>query len=180
MYCTVVRNGSSQPLKVVPNGLGGGMSGHESARAYHQHLNPSGKTKLFDNLDGTFAQYNLATAVPENWIPFVPKRVSNSLTERNIFLRRGRMPRFIPDVTLDAGLNEDFVLPRTHLLTEQGLGPMEPMDVNEEEVPREGAIVKTTFQRARWYDGRTYLWMGRRKTAGRGEGNSGLRFDQLE
>jgi hypothetical protein len=166
--------------KIVPDGLGGGMSGHESARAYRQQLNPAGNTKEFDNLDGTFAQYTLATQVPENWIPFVPKRVSNALTERQIFLRRGRMPRFIPNVTLDAGLNEDFVLPRSFLLTEQGLGALDAMDVHEEEVPREGAIVKTTFQRARWYNGKTYLWMGRRKSAGRGEGNSGLRFDQLE
>ncbi|MFT6502850.1 MAG: hypothetical protein ACJASQ_002981 [Crocinitomicaceae bacterium] len=165
---------------IVPDGLGGGMNGHESMRAYRQQLNPSGNTKDFENLEGTFAQYTLATQVPENWIPFVPKKVSNLPSERHIYLRRGRMPRFIPGVTLDQLQTEDFVLPRTHLLTEQGLGALEPMDINEEEVPREGAMVKTTFQRARWYNGKTYLWMGRRKTAGRGEGNSGLRFDQLE
>lgn len=165
---------------IVPDGLGGGMNGHESARKYRQPLNPTGNTKDFDNLDGTFAQYTLATQVPENWIPFVPKRITNAPNSREIFLRRGRMQRFIPNVTLNAGLNEDFVLPRTYLLTEQGLGPAEPMDVHEEEIPREGAIVKTTFQRARWYNGKTYLWMGRRKSAGRGEGSSGLEFDQLE
>ena len=106
--------------------------------------------------------------------------VSDVPNSRSIFLRRGRMPRFIPNVTLDPALLEDFVLPRTHLLTEQGLAADEPMDIHEEEVPREGAIVKTTFQRARWYNGKTYVWMGRRKSAGRGEGNSGLRFDVLE
>lgn len=167
---------------IVPDGLGGGMNGHESMRMYRQKLNPSGNTKKFEKLDGTFAQYTLATQVPENWIPFVPKRISTASTERQIFLRRGRMPRYIPDpnTTLDPMLLEDFVLPRTYLLTEQGLGPSDPMDIHEEEVPREGAIVKTTFQRARWYNGKTYLWMGRRKTAGCGEGSSGLRFDELE
>jgi hypothetical protein len=156
------------------------MSGHESMRAYLHKLNPGGSEKIFDNLPGTFAQYTLTTRVPENWIPFVPKRISNNPNERQIFLRRGRMPRFIPNVTLEEGLTEDFVLPRSLLLTEQGLGEMDAMDIHEEEVPREGMVVKTTFQRVRWYSGKTYLWMGRRKTAGRGEGSSGLRFDKLE
>ena len=30
------------------------------------------------------------------------------------------------------------------------------------------------------YDGQLYLWVGNRKTAGRGEGSSGLRFDWLD
>ena len=50
--------------------------------------------------------------------------------------------------------------------------------VNEEEVPRAGKIVTRGFQRARWFDGRTLVWVGRRATAGRGEGSSGLAFDQ--
>jgi len=28
-----------------------------------------------------------------------------------------------------------------------------------------------------WFDGRSLLWLGRRKRPGRGEGSSGLRFD---
>ena len=49
----------------------------------------------------------------------------------------------------------------------------------EEEVPREGAVVQRAFQYARWFDGRSLLWLGRRTRAGRGEGASGLRFDAL-
>jgi hypothetical protein len=49
--------------------------------------------------------------------------------------------------------------------------------IEEEEVPREGAVVTRAFQFARWIDGRSLLWLGRRKRAGRGEGTSGLRFD---
>ena len=33
------------------------------------------------------------------------------------------------------------------------------------------------FERTRWLDGRTLLWMGLRKRVGRGEGSSALRFD---
>jgi hypothetical protein len=34
-------------------------------------------------------------------------------------------------------------------------------------------------QRARAGDGRTLIWMARRRSTGRGESSSGLRFDQL-
>ena len=54
-----------------------------------------------------------------------------------------------------------------------------PLRLAEEEVPREGAIVERTFRYARWFDGRSLLWLGRRKHAGRGEASSGLRFDSL-
>lgn len=52
--------------------------------------------------------------------------------------------------------------------------------IHEEEVPREGAYVTRGFQYARWINGETYLWIGRCKGVGRGEGSSGLQFDRLE
>ena len=54
-----------------------------------------------------------------------------------------------------------------------------PYFVNEEEVPRAGKIVTRAFQRVRWQGGTTFLWTGRRVTTGRGEGSSGLAFDQV-
>ena len=45
---------------------------------------------------------------------------------------------------------------------------------------RAGIKVAAYFQRARWYDGAIATWYGRRKSPGRGEGGSGLRFDILE
>ena len=53
------------------------------------------------------------------------------------------------------------------------------LNICEEEVPREGARVTRSYQLARWLDGSTHLWMGRRKQVGRGEGSSGLRFDSV-
>ncbi len=47
----------------------------------------------------------------------------------------------------------------------------------DEEVPREGARVTTTYQYARWIDGSTRLWIGQRKGPDRGKGSSGLEFD---
>ena len=55
--------------------------------------------------------------------------------------------------------------------------PQQPVVLREEEVPREGARVTRAYQLARWFDGTTFLWLGRRKSVGRGEGSSGLRFD---
>ena len=49
--------------------------------------------------------------------------------------------------------------------------------VEEEEVPRDGIELKRRFNYARDAKGRGLLWIGRSKTTGRGEGNSGLKFD---
>jgi len=68
-----------------------------------------------------------------------------------------------------------------HQLHMEGFGHRAgPLDIFEEEIPREGARVTRSFQYARWFDGSSLLWIGRRKTVGRGEGSSGLRFDVAE
>jgi hypothetical protein len=52
--------------------------------------------------------------------------------------------------------------------------------LHDEEVPREGIRVTRQYQLARWMDGATHLWVGRRKVVGRGEGSSALKFDTIE
>jgi hypothetical protein len=49
-----------------------------------------------------------------------------------------------------------------------------------EEIPREGVHLARRYRWARGPDGSGYLWIGRRRTTGRGEGRSGLRFDYLD
>jgi hypothetical protein len=51
--------------------------------------------------------------------------------------------------------------------------------LEEEEVPRDGIELTRAFNYARDASGRGLLWIGRRKTTGRGEGASGLRFDVI-
>lgn len=104
-------------------------------------------------------RYIAGTTVPTNWIPFLPVHPPGSVSE--IRLQRARMPA--------------ARAPRGRILTE--VPP--PYFVNEEEVPRAGVIVQRTWQRARWTSGQTYLWCGRFKEAGRGEGHSDLKFDQI-
>jgi hypothetical protein len=55
-----------------------------------------------------------------------------------------------------------------------------PLLLFDEEVPRAGARVTASYQHARWIDGSTHVWRGRRKEPGRGEGASGLRYDVVD
>ena len=112
------------------------------------------------------ARYRLATSVPDHWLPLLPVRVEVDGGE-GIRLRRGRV------VEVDTGAAGAG--PRGRLLQ-----AAEDVLLHEEEVPRSGARVTRAYQYARWIDGSTHLWVGRRKGAGRGEGSSGLRFDDLE
>ncbi|MEO5817903.1 MAG: hypothetical protein ABIT20_21715 [Gemmatimonadaceae bacterium] len=114
----------------------------------------------FVSAGAALIRYVAGTTVPTNWIPFLPVHLAGSDSE--IQLQRARLP--------------GAPAARGRLLTE--VPP--PFFINEEEVPRAGVIVGRTWQRARWTDGQTYLWLGRWKEAGRGEGSSELKFDQLE
>lgn len=118
-------------------------------------------------------RYNVMSAVPEHWIPFIPVHVPGSM--RATRLQRAAMPRI-----LEGGEPADAarIRPRTGLLR-HGLDDGQPYFVEEEEVPRAGARVRQSFQRTRWYGGRVFTWLGVRKGTGRGEGASGLAFDQL-
>jgi hypothetical protein len=89
-------------------------------------------------------------------------------------------PDFISRLDIGDGLLAYVFHPRGHLLRSDPSVPMDPTDtlvLEEEEVPRIGATLKRKFQYARSSDGRSWLWIGRSKTAGRGEASSGLRFD---
>jgi hypothetical protein len=71
------------------------------------------------------------------------------------------------------------IRPRTTLLREGlDIDLCKPYFINEEEVPRAGTNVYQSYQRSRWYDGGVCTWLGIRKQTGRGEGHSGLAFDQ--
>jgi hypothetical protein len=101
--------------------------------------------------------YRLGTSVPDFWIPFLPVQSGAA-----VLLRRGALPGALAQ-------------PRGRVLE-----PGSTLLLRDEEVPREGARVTRGYQYARWIDGSTQLWVGRRKQPGRGEGSSGLRFDVLD
>ena len=137
----------------VPSQAGRGTDGKEMAlkETTATPFTPAGDAKI---------RYVLGTVVPDNWIPFVPVHIEGSDTE--IRLQRARLP----------GAKGALGM----VLTEKPA----PYFVYEEEVPRSGVIVRRAYQRARWLNGKTCLWIGRTKEAGRGEGWSNLKFDQIE
>ena len=102
-------------------------------------------------------RYRLGSTTPDYWVPFVPVDVDAG----PLRLRRGRLPT----------------------------GPAQPMGkligypdltLFLEEVPKEGVRLQRLYRYARGPDGSTWLWVGRRRSVGRGEGQSGLTFDFLE
>jgi hypothetical protein len=116
-------------------------------------------------VSGVPYRYRLATQIPDHWIPLVPMQDED---RRSIRFRRGRL-------LAPSGGSTTAPMPRGQVLE-----PGRPLSVFEEEIPRSGARITRAWQLARWVDGSTHLWIGRRKLSGRGEGSSGLRFDVLE
>lgn len=111
--------------------------------------------------------YRLRTDPPPHWFPLVPQRERPA--EPSMTFRLGALP---------PAAGGPPRRPRGRLLAPHSKEPKVPL--REDEVPREGAHVTRAYQLARWIDGSTFLWLGRRKGVGRGEGSSGLRFDSTE
>ena len=160
--------------ETIPGEIGRGTGGDEAAAALVRHLRANEpRAEAVPVETDARVRYIAGTTVPENWIPFLPVQVSAAAGD--VRLQRGRMARII------RGAPAATVAPRGEILR-HGLDriPVEPYFIEEEEVPSGGAKVICAFQRTRWYDGRTCVWLGRRKVHGRGEGESGLSFDQVE
>jgi hypothetical protein len=166
--------------KQIPLPSGESIPGREAARDTLRHLKriisssalgEEGTVEVAANL-----RYKIMSSVPENWIPFIATHEENSIRETR--LQRGSMPRIIEGDPED---KIEKVKPRTNLLR-VGLDqePKRSYYLNEEEVLRAGIIVNQSFQRARWYNGQVFTWLGVRKRTGRGESSSQLRFDYLQ
>ena len=108
--------------------------------------------------------YLIQTMVPENWFPFLPVLIGPG----QIALRLGSM--------LTPSGEPQPVAPHGRILAPTSLSGG-AFTVREEEVPRTGVTVRRVLNRTRWLDGSTHIWLARRRTAGRGEGSSNLKFD---
>jgi len=167
--------------QTIPNGLGEGQDAYEAGLKYRAYLESHaipGALTLKEN--DALIEYKVANTVPENWIPFIPVRLGVTPLSRQIQLQRAAMPRFVEGLT-----DMQRVRPRSILLQQNVTDIGETGEnwgayyIHEEEVPRSGAVVKRTWQRARAEDGTVLTWLGRRKTNGRGEGSSNLAFDRI-
>jgi hypothetical protein len=121
---------------------------------------------------GAALTYRLASAVPDNWVPLLPVMGADGLR-----LRRGAV---LEVAAGPAGTPPALARARGKILNPDpgtATGVAGGLAIRDHEIPREGIRVTRGYQLARWLDGSTHLWMGRRKRIGRGEGSSALRFD---
>jgi hypothetical protein len=156
---------------VLPDAMGLGKDSRTNYQEFRRALQEqyAGEDTADSLQDAEFYYQMAVNNVPEYWIPFTPVKLAGS--NHNIMLQRGYFRRNIPGVP-----NREPVRPKSRILSEE----KGAFKIHEEEAPRAGAHVSRSFQLARWYDGKSFLWLGRRKRIGRGEGQSGLRFDVLK
>jgi hypothetical protein len=123
--------------------------------------------------------YRLMTPVPENWIPFTPVPASANLPAGQfvIELERQALLRTLPDGSHQTSQPHGLLL-RTDPTQDPASEP--PLRLKEEEVPREGIVVRRSFQYCRWLGGQAYVWLGRDKFINTGEGASGLIWDKAD
>lgn len=150
---------------ITEDGTGQPWPGHERAL--------SGKNTLENPVVNPQEQrglaYRIQADLPEHWVPFVPVLLDSGTAE--IALEQARFGKSI------TGDNQpEEMQPYARILCPA----IHPYRLREEEVPRSGLRVIRTVNRTRWIDGSTYVWVSRKKITGRGEGRSGLHFDQAE
>ena len=112
-------------------------------------------------------RYRLASTVPDNWIPLMPIQTRDAGGQVVSRLRRGAVLQPDGSAVLHRALGRI-------------LNAANPLEVYDEEVPREGLSLALGRRLVRWTDGSTCVWTAYRRHIGRGEGSSGLRFDQVE
>jgi hypothetical protein len=166
---------------VIPDPMGGGCDARLAARQLVASIlnayPPPAQSP--DQLADVLVRYELMGTVPENWIPFVAVKLQDQLVATNLL--QGAMPR-IPVIEPALGddaqpvLRNNVVLPRGTILARDPVN--QPNVIHEEEVLREGIVVRRRFRQARWVGGRTFSWAALEKKTGRGEGSSGIAFDQ--
>src|SRR5262245_23731485 len=143
----------------VPTRLGTSRPGHE-AIADRPALPPAPT--------GGPLRYRVQTTVPRHWMPLVPVQIDSSSEQIALelagLLADGPVRSATPARPIGRLLNPQPARPGAYR-------------VREEEVPRTGVRVLRLPYSSRWTNGATHLWWARRRSAGGGEGSSGLRFD---
>jgi hypothetical protein len=142
---------------IVPSALGNGISGDEMALPEDD---TESTTDDNENANGATIHYVLGTTVPRNWIPFIPRQIRNNSPE--IQFQRAQFPG--APGALGVILKEKEP----------------PYFIDEEILGSSGLLVSRSFQSTRFINGSSWLWIGRRKQAGKGQGWSNLKFDQIK
>lgn len=128
------------------------------ALGHGQHIYETEPNEEHALPEGGLPRYVLGTDIPSFQIPFIPVQDKTNTQTR---LQRARMYK---------GTHA-----RGALLTEIS----DPFYIYEEEIPKEGITVSRRWQRIRWINGQTFVWVGREKELGKGDVRSRLAFDQI-
>lgn len=149
----------------------------EDDRAIKITKNEDGKTEAVQKAGIADYRYILQNSVPLNWIPFLPQRIQDDKANREIALRRGKMPIYMADIGKYLPARPISSL----LRVEKGIGSVKevPLYINEEEILGVGTKVVCNFQRSRWLNGQVCTWYGTQKQISQMQGDSGLMFDEL-
>ena len=115
---------------------------------------------------GSLPRYLLSTTVPDNWISLLPVELKTAAGAVQSRLKRGAVLQ--PDGSA-----------KIHPAKGKILNAGASLLIYDEEVPREGMHITSSRRAARWVDGATFVWTGYRRSIGRGEGSSGLQFDEV-
>jgi hypothetical protein len=119
-------------------------------------------------------RYQVESKVPVNWIPFLipppPQSTQSTQLEKGATARgvlQGGTPVQVPVYAVGK------------ILSPGGLADA-PYRLNEEQVARTGTRVERLVFGSRSSDGKSNLWVARRRRVGGGEIQSGLRFDAAQ
>jgi hypothetical protein len=110
-------------------------------------------------------RYQIESRVPVHWIPFLPPATAPVTTLEKAVIVRASDTQLLEIPAAGKILNPTTLPDYT---------------VFEERVSRAGARVERLVFGARSRDGKSYVWTARRRRAGVGETQSGLRFDAAQ
>ena len=121
-------------------------------------------TVIGDPANPDLPDYRLVSDVEDYWFPLrmEPTGATSDFTIGDLRFELARLLDADPGVAEPAG----------EILHHE-------VSLHDEELTRAGLEVTRSYQYARWIGGTTHLWSGRHATIGRGEGQSGLRYDYL-
>jgi len=158
---------------VIPDGMGMGIEGNTMATQIREYYNRFFPKKASDKSNEAKIEYQLFSEVPENWIPFIPVKIKNgSPLSRQIQLQRAQLPRIVEGpqpMTMR-------IEPRTSILLKE----QSPYYIIEGEILKSGTIIELHWQRTRIANGKNVIWLGKKRSNGRGEGSSAVAYDQIK
>lgn len=166
--------------KTIPSPLTGSLNGDEAINNLTNYYESS--VSSLNSEDGQVKslasrKFTLSSEMPENWIPFIPIKM-NPTSFKNIEFQRATFYRII-----NKNNPLETVRPKTNILLADGSKlPETPTSyfINEEEILQNGVTIKSTYQRARDYDGSVRTWLGRERQNGKSERSRDFKFDTIQ